>query len=209
MAEQTPDSIITTQRNGQTIVAELFFNHSSTETFRDKLLKLILADSSRLSASDGQEPEKNRNLAITAAPTNHSPSGRFLSSKTLFSPSQEPEKTPEKCPYCVTGAQKGKFMRTGLTKQEKTTDIWFDEKAPLIHIRTHNTALKKRLLAYSRRYPAICQQTDADPETGCMEFDIEKGRFSFRLTAPYSEERRRAASEAAKAAASNLTRSVV
>ena len=47
MAEQngTPteprnaDSIITTQRNGQTIVAELFFNHSSTETFRDKLLK--------------------------------------------------------------------------------------------------------------------------------------------------------------------------
>ena len=75
-------------------------------------------------------------------------------------------------------------MRTGLTKQEKTTDIWFDEKDPLIHIRTHNTALKKRLLAYSRRYPAICQQTDADPETGCMEFDIEKGRLSFRLTAP-------------------------
>ena len=28
-------------------------------------------------------------------------------------------------------------MRTGLTKQEKTTDIWFDEKDPLIHIRTH------------------------------------------------------------------------
>ena len=100
-------------------------------------------------------------------------------------------------------------MRTGLTKQKKTTDIWFDEKDPLIHIRTHNTALKKRLLAYSRRYPLICQQTDTDPETGCMEFDIEKSRFSFRLTAPYSEERRRAASEAAKSAASNLTRSVV
>ena len=31
-----------------------------------------------------------------------------------------------------------------------------------------------------------------------MEFEIRKGRFSFRLTAPYSEERRRAASEAAK-----------
>ena len=89
-------------------------------------------------------------------------------------------------------------MKTGLTKQEKTTDIWFDEKDPLIHIRTHNTDLKKRLLAYSRRYPAICQQTDADPKTGCMEFDIEKGRFSFRLTAPYNEERRQAASKAAK-----------
>ena len=84
-------------------------------------------------------------------------------------------------------------MRTGLTKQEKTTDIWFDEKDPLIHIRTHNTDLKKRMLAYSRRYPENCKQTDTDPETGCMEFDIEKGRFSFRLTAPYSEERREAA----------------
>ena len=175
MAEQTPDSIITTQRNGQTIVAELFFNHSSTETFRDKLFKLVLADSSRLSASDGQEP------------------GR----------------TPGKCPYCVTGAQKGEFMRTGLTKQEKTTDIWFDEKEPLIHIRTHNTALKNRLTAYAAAYPGECRQTDTDPDTGCMEFEIRKGRFSFRLTAPYREERRRAASEAAKAAASNLTRSMI
>ena len=64
MAEQTPDSIITTQRNGQTIVAELFFNHSSTETFRDKLLKLALADSSRLSALDGQEPDKMRECSF-------------------------------------------------------------------------------------------------------------------------------------------------
>ena len=48
-------------------------------------------------------------------------------------------------------------MRTGLTKQEKTTDIWFDEKAPLIHIRTHNTDLKKRLdevFERSERKPA-------------------------------------------------------
>ena len=81
-------------------------------------------------------------------------------------------------------------MRTGLTKQEKTTDIWFDEKDPLIHIRTHNTDLKKRLAAYAGQHPDQCRQTDADPETGCMEFDIAKGRFSFRLTAPYSEERR-------------------
>ena len=171
MAEQTPDSIITTQRNGQTIVAELFFNHSGTETFRDKLLKTILADNLRLSASDGQKPGK----------------------------------TPEKCPYFVTGAQKGEFMRTGLTKQEKTTDIWFDEKDPLIHIRTHNTDLKKRLAAYSGQYPDQCRQTDADPETGCMEFEIVKGRFSFRLTAPYSEERRNAASKAAKKHSGNLT----
>jgi hypothetical protein len=86
--------------------------------------------------------------------------GAFSIEKSSFSPSQEPEKTPEKHPYCVTEAQKGACMRTGLTKQEKTTDIWFDEKEPLIYIRTHNTDLKNR------------------------------------LTAPYSEERRRAASVA-------------
>ena len=60
-------------------------------------------------------------------------------------------------------------------------------------IRTHNTALKNRLTAYAAAYPGECRQTDADPDTGCMEFDIAKGRFSFRLTAPYSEERREAA----------------
>ena len=84
-------------------------------------------------------------------------------------------------------------MKTGLTKQEKTTDIWFDEKDTLIHIRTHNTDLKNRLTAYAAAHPGECSQTDADPDTGCMEFDIEKSRFSFRLTAPYSEERREAA----------------
>ena len=89
-------------------------------------------------------------------------------------------------------------MRTGLTKQEKTTEIYFDEKDPTIFIRTHNTDLKNRLTAYSRKHPAVCKLTDVDPDTGCKEFEIEKGRFSFRLTAPYREERRRAASEAAK-----------
>ena len=89
-------------------------------------------------------------------------------------------------------------MKTGLTKQEKTTDIWFDEKEPTIHIRTHNTDLKNRLTKYRRQYPTVCKLTDDDPEIGYKEFEIEKGRFSFRLTAPYSEERRRKASENAK-----------
>jgi len=89
-------------------------------------------------------------------------------------------------------------MRTGPTKQEKTTEIYFDEKDPTIFIRTHNTDLKNRLTACSRKHPAVCKLTDVDQDTGCEKFEIEKGRFSFRLTAPYREERRRAASEAAK-----------
>ena len=88
-------------------------------------------------------------------------------------------------------------MRTGLTKSQKITEICFDEKEPLIHIRTHNTDLKNRLTAYAAAHSSECRQTDADPDTGCMEFEIRKGRFSFRLTVPYSEERRHVASELA------------
>ena len=89
-------------------------------------------------------------------------------------------------------------MRTGLTKSQEVTEICFNEKEPLIYISTHNTDLKNRLTAYAAAHPGECRQTGTDPDTGCMEFEIRKGRFSFRLTAPYSEERRRAASEAAK-----------
>ena len=42
-------------------------------------------------------------------------------------------------------------MRTGPTQQEKTTEIYFDEKDPTIFIRTHNTDLKNRLTAYAAR----------------------------------------------------------
>lgn len=90
------------------------------------------------------------------------------------------------------------LIPSSLRVRAKTTEICFDEKDPTIFIRTHNTDLKNRLTAYSRKHPAVCKLTDVDPDTGCKEFEIEKGRFSFRLTAPYREERRRAASEAAK-----------
>ena len=89
-------------------------------------------------------------------------------------------------------------MKTGLTKSQKTTEILFDEKDPMIHIRTHNTDLKNRLTNYATQYPSECQRIYSDPDTGCMEFEIRKGRFSFRLTAPYSEERRKATSVASK-----------
>ena len=88
-------------------------------------------------------------------------------------------------------------MRTGLTKKQKTTVIYFDEYGGMIEVQTHNTDLKKRLMAFAAKHPQRCRQTD-DDEQGGLTFEIEKGRLSFRLTAPYSEERRRAASEQAK-----------
>ena len=85
-------------------------------------------------------------------------------------------------------------MRTGLTKKQKTTVIYFDEYGGMIEVQTHNTDLKKRLMAFAAKHPQCCRQTD-DDEQGGLTFEIERGRLSFRLTAPYSEERRRAASE--------------
>ena len=88
-------------------------------------------------------------------------------------------------------------MKTGLTKRQKTTAFYFDEYGNLIEVQTHNTELKKRLSKFAAMYPEHCRQTD-DVEQGGLTFEIEKGRLSFRLTAPYSAERRKIYSKNAK-----------
>ena len=67
------------------------------------------------------------------------------------------------------------IMKTGLTKREKTTAIYFDEYGSMIEVQTHNTDLKKRLTAFAERYPQCCRQID-DAEQGGLTFEIEKGR---------------------------------
>lgn len=76
-------------------------------------------------------------------------------------------------------------MRTGLTKREKTTAIYFDEYGNMIEVLTHNIDLNKRLTAFSAKYPGCCHQIDDDEQRG-LTFEIEKGRLSFRQTEPYS-----------------------
>ena len=83
-------------------------------------------------------------------------------------------------------------MITNKKKNEKTTEIYFDETSAPVIIRTHNTALKKRLLGFAEQFPALCRLTD-DDELGYLSFEIDKDRFSIRLTAPYTEERRQLA----------------
>ncbi len=89
------------------------------------------------------------------------------------------------------------FIKTGLTKKQKVTEVYYDAKDPTAEVYTHDTKLKKRLLEYAAKFPELCQQTD-DVEQSGLRFEIDKSRISIRLTAPYSEERRKAASEAAK-----------
>ena len=88
-------------------------------------------------------------------------------------------------------------MKTGLTKKQKVTEVYYNAKDPTAEVYTHDTKLTKRLLAYAAKFPELCQQTD-DDEQGGLRFEIDKSRISIRLTAPYSDERRKAASEIAK-----------
>ena len=96
-------------------------------------------------------------------------------------------------------------MKTGLTKKQKTTAIYFDEDSPMIEVITYNTDLKNRLSSFANQHPKECRLID-DYEQGCKTFEVKKGRFGFKLTPPYTEERRKAASELAKNHTKNLRR---
>ena len=88
-------------------------------------------------------------------------------------------------------------MKTGLTKKQKVTELYYNAKDPIAEIYTHDTKLKRRLLKYAEKYPQLCQLTE-DDEQGGLRFEITKDRISIRLTAPYSEERRSNARKWAK-----------
>ena len=71
-------------------------------------------------------------------------------------------------------------MRTGLKKQQKVTEVFYNAKDPKAEIYTHDTKLKKRLLAYAEKHPELCRQTD-DDEQGGLTFVIDKQRISNRF----------------------------
>ena len=80
-------------------------------------------------------------------------------------------------------------MITGVKKADKETVISFTEADREVEICTYNTDLKNRLSDYASRYPDLCQQTD-DDGFGGLRFSIDRKRFGFRLTEPYSVERK-------------------
>ena len=97
------------------------------------------------------------------------------------------------------------FMKTGLSKKQKATNIYFNEADSMIEACTYNTALKKRLTEFAGKYPSECRLIDDDGNGG-LSFEVRKGRFGFKLTAPYDESRRKAASELAKKNTERLRR---
>ena len=84
-----------------------------------------------------------------------------------------------------------------LTKYEKETIILFNEGEDTAHIQTYNAGLRKRLAAFSKKHPDLCRLEKSFAQGGVI-YVLDKSRLSIRLQAPYSEERRRKASESAK-----------
>lgn len=84
-----------------------------------------------------------------------------------------------------------------MRKSQKETIVSFDESSELVNVFTYNTDLKKRLTKFAEDYPNLCRLVD-DDGIGGMAFEVDRKRFGFRLTAPYSDERKKAASELAK-----------
>ena len=52
-------------------------------------------------------------------------------------------------------------MKTGLSKKQKATNIYFNEADSMIEVCTYNTALKNRLTEYAGKYPSECRLIDS------------------------------------------------
>ena len=90
------------------------------------------------------------------------------------------------------------MAKKNVTKEERETIVLFNEADDTATIYTFNTSLKRRLAAFAEKYPDLCILTVDDAVYGSVTYEVQKSRVSIRLLAPYSEERRRAASEHAK-----------
>ncbi len=85
-----------------------------------------------------------------------------------------------------------------LTKYEKETIILTSEGDDTYSVYTFNSALKRRMAEFAKKYPDLCRLESEDKKVGYQSYVIDKARLSIRITAPYSEERKNAARERAK-----------
>ena len=90
------------------------------------------------------------------------------------------------------------MKKRNVTKEERETIVLFNEADEIATIYTFNSGLKKRLAAFAEKNPDLCRLTVDDAVYGSVTYEIQKSRLSIRLLAPYSEERRKAASENAR-----------
>lgn len=85
-----------------------------------------------------------------------------------------------------------------LTKYEKETIIRTSEGEKTYTVYTFDRKLKRRFSEFAKKFPLLCYLKREEKEVGSQTYVIDKARLSIRLTAPYSEERRKAARKYAK-----------
>ena len=85
---------------------------------------------------------------------------------------------------------------SGLTKYEQETIINYNRGDDYCAIATYDPTLIRRLKKFIRDYPECVY--DVNELERFLSVEILKGRVSIRLTAPYSEDRRKKLSEKAK-----------
>ena len=90
------------------------------------------------------------------------------------------------------------MKKKNVPKEERETIVLFNEAEDIATIYTFNRGLNKRLAAFAEKYPDLCRMAVDDAVYGSVTYEIQKSRVSIRLIEPYSEERRKAASERAK-----------
>ena len=88
-------------------------------------------------------------------------------------------------------------MAARLTPYEKETIIITNEAEDEWIFETFNTGYKRRLEAFSEKYPAYCQMKLERPE-GAVKYIVKKECFSVHFNAPYTEERRQKSRDQAK-----------
>ena len=96
--------------------------------------------------------------------------------------------------------KKEALMSYTLTKYEKETVLLYNQSHDPITISTYDPGLRRRLREFAARYPELCRRVDKQKYPDYAEYEIQKERVSIRLLSPMSEEKRRVASEKAKAA---------
>ena len=69
---------------------------------------------------------------------------------------------------------------TRLTKIEKETIVLFNEGEDKANIYTHNAGLKKRLAAFTKKYPDLCRLEKSNVQGG-VSYELAKSRLSIRF----------------------------
>ncbi len=84
-----------------------------------------------------------------------------------------------------------------LSKAEKETIILYNQTDDPVEVMTYDKKLIRRFDAFAKQHPDLCRLKEVN-ELGGAFYELEKSRLSIRLTAPYSDDRRKQAGDQAK-----------